>query len=698
MPDWQERHVPDIGIALVEVLAYAGDTLSYYQDAVATEAYLDTARQRISVRRHTRLVDYRMHEGCNARAWVCLSVTGSVQLKPEDILFVAGLQNVPQAAKVVLSRDELRTLPQNTFVAYEPLVADRGKPLRFREEHNTLLFYTWGQRECCLPRGATSATLRDGWVEEEPTPVEQGAPKAMQGKTTTPPAVHDRARKLQLIPGDVLIFEEVFGPITGDPADADPAHRHAVRLTKAQPGVDLLDHTPVVEIEWSLEDALPFPLCLSALSDADHGCVYRPDVSIARGNVVLVDHGMTIDAPENPDPGEVPVVGTQGECLCEGRPGDVTLIPARYRPTLAKSPLTYSDAVELARPASRVMQQDPREALPQVKLISRQQAGSKVVEIPWKPRFDLLGSGRDDVHFVVEIDNEGRAHLRFGDGECGRIPEAGMQFLALYRVGNGKAGDVGPEAIVHLVYRKEKPDGINGVRNPLPARGGMDPEPISEVKLFAPSIFRQQLQRAITADDYARIAERNPKRIEERHPGVQRAGAMLRWNGSWYEVQVAIDPLGSAQASEALLREIEGNLYPFRRMGHDLRVVPARYAWLDIAMDICVKPDYLRSHVKAALLERFSNRILPDGKGGFFHPDNLTFGEGIFMSRLVAKALDVEGVESAQVTRLQRQFERPNHEIENGVLPLRPLEIARCDNDPSFPEHGKLELTVRGGR
>jgi hypothetical protein len=68
MPAWQERHVPDLGIALVETLAYTADYLSYYQDAVATEAYLGTARKRISVRRHARLVDYRMHEGCNARA------------------------------------------------------------------------------------------------------------------------------------------------------------------------------------------------------------------------------------------------------------------------------------------------------------------------------------------------------------------------------------------------------------------------------------------------------------------------------------------------------------------------------------------------------------------------------------------------------------------------------------------------------
>ncbi len=34
VPDWQERHAADLGIALVELLAYTGDYLSYEQDAV----------------------------------------------------------------------------------------------------------------------------------------------------------------------------------------------------------------------------------------------------------------------------------------------------------------------------------------------------------------------------------------------------------------------------------------------------------------------------------------------------------------------------------------------------------------------------------------------------------------------------------------------------------------------------------------
>ena len=84
MPNWQETHVPDLGIALVEILAYTGDYLSYYQDAVATEAYLGTARQRITVRRHARLVDYALHEGCNSRAWVTVQ-TDQPELGPGPV-------------------------------------------------------------------------------------------------------------------------------------------------------------------------------------------------------------------------------------------------------------------------------------------------------------------------------------------------------------------------------------------------------------------------------------------------------------------------------------------------------------------------------------------------------------------------------------------------------------------------------------
>ncbi len=918
MPDRQERHVPDLGIALVELLAYVGDHLSYYQDAVATEAYLGTARQRISVRRHARLVDYPMHEGCNARAWVCVKAnTDPPPIDPDDVYFITG-KDLPVGG-TVLMHDELHNIPVSQYEVFEPLVEKPGspqfriqdlkdpgclaaklrdardpvsqylreqlsketqallddypgdgsfppsntlrkalvcdldriihgksfadekgfkkaklteetrkpmgqglqgddlvwlnrtlleetypqeiarsrkpdEPIHLYEAHNKIHFYTWGDQECCLPCGATSATLRDG-VGVEISKKEQGVAWVPGGReeetrrpivqipVKEPKADWDYQRELHLEPGDVLLFEEVIGPNTNDPADADPSRRHAVRLTNVEEAVDELYHQPVIEIEWTEADALPFPLCISTIGPPHLQCSMIKDVSVARGNVILVDHGRRIEAE---DLGVVPDRVTKQRCEGEGRPSDIEILPALFRPVLQRIPLTFCQPLPVDGPASRLLAQDPRQALPNIDLKSippvpgdviplfppaaltdlnalvslavklrrpeeddeqhddgekhnanegGQQAGNLKQDFAsrylrrllsdqtrqlldcwdgsailpgelkealiadllgllqsWTPQRDLLASEPDDFHYVVEMDNEGRAHLRFGDGELGRMPEAGTAFIAAYRVGNGPSGNVGAKAISHIVFRNGKKDGVRRVRNPLPAQGGTPPEPLAEVKLFAPHTFRTELQRAIIADDYAKLVMRGFK------DKVQRAAAALRWTGSWYEVLVAIDPRGQVEVDEALLEKIKGYLYRYRRIGHDLLVAPARYIPLDIEMVICVLPDYLRGHVKAALLDLFSNRRLADGRLGFFHPDNLTFGEGIYLSKLVAFAQAVPGVENVVVKKLERLNEGPNGEIENGILPLGPLEVARLDNDPSFPEHGQLKLNMGGGR
>jgi len=210
--------------------------------------------------------------------------------------------------------------------------------------------------------------------------------------------------------------------------------------------------------------------------------------------------------------------------------------------------------------------------------------------------------------------------------------------------------------------------------------------------LFAPHAFRQELERAIIADDYRALVERD-------FAGkVQRAGAALRWNGSRYEALVAIDQLGKEEADQSLLNDIFRRLHRYRRIGHDIHVQSAKLVPLLIEMKVCVHPHYLRGHVKAALLDLFSNRVLADGRKGFFHPDNLSFGEGIFLSRLVSLAQAVDGVESVEVTTLERWGEGQNHEIESGVLSLGPLEIAQLDNDPSLPENGTFNPKMGGGR
>jgi hypothetical protein len=699
MPEWRERHVPDLGITLVELLAYVGDYLSYYQDAVATEAYLETARKRISVRRHARLVDYFVHEGCNARAWLFLKCEAERQcFGREEIAFIT----LPERthSRNGLDRADLEKLAAGAFDYFEPMPEE----FCLYGAHNEIGIYTWGNSLCCLPRGTTTAVLIDGWLPGEPGEVDgQAGYEQKKYDNDCGPAhagLPPPTRKLQLRPGDFILFEELVGPKTGNVADRDPTHRHVVRITRVTEIEDPLFRenitgykkdfpTPLLEIEWSPRDALPFPLCLSVLgpADAETPCRLICDVSVARGNVILVDHGRTVhDAPEGDT---VPTERTDVFCESEGRVSETVVTAGKYEPKLPRRPVVFCEALPTRGPASVLLDQDPRRAIPAVKLTS---LGSEPNE--WLAHNDLLRSESDAADFAVEIDDEGEAHLRFGDGECGRAPEAGLQFTATYRVGGGEAGNVGAESIQQIVWPGHlRSDGvISEVRNPLPARGGTAPEPIAEAKLFAPRAFRKRLERAITPEDYAAIV------VREFPDEVQRAGAELRWTGSWYSVRVAIDPFGSEQVSRGLCEKIERVLQRYRRMGHDLQVVSARYVPLEIALTICVRPHFLRGHVEAALLDVFRGGLRRNGDRGFFHPDNLSFGDSIYLSRIVAAAQAVEGVESVLATRLRRRFESGHHELDEGVLRIGPLEIPRLDGDPLHPENGSLKFELRGGR
>jgi hypothetical protein len=692
MPDWSERHAADVEVMLVELLAYTGDYLSYYQDAVATEAYLDTSRQRISVRRHARLVDFDLHEGCNARAWVSLETSSDQTFEnPTDIAFITGLNKGLALPQNILNWESLSDTPASAYEVFEPL--DRVSPIKLYVAHNEIRFHTWGDTSCCLERDSTSATLVDAWqaVQPPPAPAKKKYSRKQEPEAQESAAdQNQRERVLQLKPGDVLIFEEVVGPNTGLAADANPAHRHAVRLTKVTEGEDPLirtaddQPTPYVYVEWGREDALPFPLCISGVGGAPD-CRYLENISVARANLVLVDHGKTV-GPEGL--GTVDQADADANCECAGVPSDVLFRPAPFAARLKQIPLTFrsplpSDKSRI-RSAAALLKQEVRRAAPQLWLTSEPSTG-------WQHCPDLIASNASDAHYVVEIDNDGIAHLRFGNDDLGQAPPVGMKFGATYRVGNGKAGNVGAESISRLVLGNQSLDGIFiNVRNPLAAVGGTDPEPVSEAKLFAPYLFRKEIQRAITAADYQQIAQRNSS--------LQRASAALVWTGSWYEADVAVDPLGRADVSDAFRKNLEYYLEKFRRMGHDLAVTRARYVPLKLTLEVCVLPNYQSAHVLAALLDVYSNRILPGGKRGFFHPDNLTFGEGIYLSQIIAAGQAVEGVECIRVFEFRRLSDVPNHEIEYGVLPLLTSEIAQLDNDPNYPERGQLEIYLLGGR
>jgi hypothetical protein len=660
VPGWQERSAADLGVTLVELLAYAADNLAYRQDAVANEAYLATARQRISVRRHARLVDYHLHEGCNARAFVYFDVNGP------DIALDKGTQlltRVPGLELVLTpGSHELNDAIDGGAEIFETVA-----PAVLDQQQNILAFYAWGNNGCCLPRGTTRATLR-GHIDT-------------------------------LAVGDILIFEEVISPTTLSADDADPGHRWAVRLTEivlsTDPSGGLFDEPPVdgpvdvTEIAWSEADALPFPLCLTVED--------RPElaISVARGNIVLVDHGRTLPSEQL---GTMPratlkqALSAPGNC-CTSTP-DVT-VPARFRPALANSPLTQSfdlgallDApVGKDTPwwaASAFALLSPRDATPAIVDLTGQVAGTTE---HWLPRRDLIDSAGNMPHVVVEIDNHSLALLRFGDGLLGKRPAEDTAFTAIYRIGNGTAGNVGAEAIAHIVSTT---NGVfAAVRNPLPASGGIDPEAIEAVRRDAPQAFRTQ-DRAVTATDYAAAAERRAD--------VQRAAATFRWTGSWYTVFVTPDRFGGGAVDAPFATQLRNHLERFRMAGYDLDVRPPRSVPLDVTLHVCVKPDYFRTEVAQAVRTVLSSTVLPDGTLGLFHPDNFSFGDPVYLSRIVAAAQAVEGVEAVQAEKFQRFISPLATSLNDEVIPIGSLEIAELANNPSFRERGRLIIEAGGGK
>lgn len=74
----------------------------------------------------------------------------------------------------------------------------------------------------------------------------------------------------------------------------------------------------------------------------------------------------------------------------------------------------------------------------------RSRAGDIRLEVDgerWHRRPDLASSGPDDRHFVVITQEDGRAAIRFGDGEHGRRPPKGSDIRMRYRSGQGATGN-----------------------------------------------------------------------------------------------------------------------------------------------------------------------------------------------------------------------------------------------------------------
>ncbi len=651
MPDWRERNPADIGVALVEVLADAADKASWFQDATGTEAFFERARYRQSLVRHARLLGYRPGEGSNARAAVAVVADTDRNGAPDVIARGTRFLTRPEAR----GSKHGATVPPDPGIVEDmirrgAIVFEAMEPLTsLRIARNAVAFHDWGDEGCCLLPGATSGFL-----------------------------LADRDA-LALEAGDLLVLEEriPFGGTAEDPPD--PARRQLVRLSRdpleaRDPVFDLT----LTEIHWFAEDALRFALPIGSAGSEPR--------SVARGNVLLVDEGRSVDHAA-PAPEDAALMHTLPESglLPDDGPGQAL----RFR--LAAEAVVHAAPFdpEQARRTSAAASLAPLEA--PVAAVSLTGDGETWISVP-----DLLASERFAPHVVIEPGTApGRAYARFGDGVLGRAPTEGAPFTARIRHGGGPRGNLGAGAIAHIVTQDG--DGIESLENPVAATGGTAPEPRRAVHVAAPQGFRVS-RRAVTVADYTDVAAR--------HPAVQRAFGRRRWTGSWYTVTLALDLVGGGHVDAAIADELRAFIEDHRLAGHDLEFISPVFVPLDIVLYVCARPDAYAADINRDLLALFSDRELPGGTRGLFHPDALEFGADVALSPLIARAMQVEGVAwigttnaaNEPVGRFARMDQPGIDYAEDAILPIAGAEIARLDNDPSRPENGRVQFLMEGGR
>lgn len=634
-PDWQERSTADVGTMLIELMAYAADHLSYYQDAVANEAWLETARQRISVRRHTRLIDYAMHDGASARVFVHFTAN-------DTGVIADGTQILTRLTEPVAGHDTHATV----ISGYGPAAARAaqaafevyGGGTSLHPTLNKLDIYAWGRGKCCLPRGTTRCDV-------------------------------DADAAALLKPGDFLLLEQLdaFSLL---PDETQPDHRQVVRLVSVAPTFDpLVPAKALTRLVWHDEDALTFPLCIAIIDDTGG----TRQTGVARGNIVLADHGRTIDTEWYP---EAPGPDAKGITLRSGR---------AFRFSLEEGPLSFRIAAPATASAASLHTTDPHAAGAEVTMLVPAKTDGTLLfgEQDWTAQPTLLSSSATNTHFVIETDNDGRAMIRFGDGVAGMLPPEGSLLRARYRAGVGTSGNVAPGALQHVIGDASLP--VDGVRNPLASWGGIAPEDLDEVKLTAPAAMRARSERAVTEDDYAKAAMQ--------HPLVSKAVATFRWTGTWHTVFVTIDPKAHTDYTPELEDSVREWLTRYLQTGYDLEIDPPSYVPVALTIEVCAAPGHFRTDVEEAIYA-----ALGRGAGSFFDPDRFTFGQPLYLSQVYAAVMAVEGVLAAEVLEFHRYGDGPAGELQRGAVVVGRTEVIRLDNDPNFPDNGILRLDMRSGK
>jgi len=659
-PRWTETIEADAGVMLAEVMSALGDELSYSQDRYGREAYLETLSERRSVRWHTRLVDYTIHDGRAASTLLSIQASSPGFVEAGTRVWAAPGGETPIPFEV---GDRLRDQrsPKVTYWIHPAW--------------NAMPAYVPDESRPCLPAGSVELFLRGE------------LPLAAQ----LPPT--------GLSPEEFWVGRRMV--LHGAPTDPSlPERRHLVRLVEVEKTTDPLvleggAPIPITRIRWDDDQAVPFELCL-------RDTVVHGNVVPATAGETFIEHFVIASNAGLPASADVP--------SAVEREGPYDEINGERSPTFFHS-LRETETRGLGW-VGPLGDAQPEVELEEVDAVTLEPAHPGDPE-RWEYQQSLLASAIDSAEFTLDdgirrrvigfhrIGEEvvhrdyaagGGFSVRFGDGEFGKVPADGTVFRVRYRTGPGAGANVAADSITLLVDPNPAPPTAwptlaalaESATNPFAVTSGVDPEPLAVIKHLAPEAFKAEPLRAVRDEDYREIAERLL-------PWVQRAGASARWTGSWLTELATADPRGSFALSAERRAELATTLDCVRQVGREVYVGDPEFVDLDLEVKVCVEPSAYPGQVE----ERVSAALT--GPMGFFHPDNFTFGTPLRRAALEAAIQAVPGVRGVEGMCLRAR----------GITPLAPFtamvfeagdnQVLRLQNDPRLPERGALRVFTRSG-
>ena len=287
--------------------------------------------------------------------------------------------------------------------------------------------------------------------------------------------------------------------------------------------------------------------------------------------------------------------------------------------------------------------------------------------------------------FVAEMEYERRGARCASATTSSAGARARARLHRAYRVGNGAAGNVGAEALRHIV------PATRGARDRACATrcrraAASSPKRSRRCGQRRPHAFRAQ-ERAVTPEATTR---RSPSATRS----VQRAAATLPLDRQLAHGLRHRRPARAARdVDDAFERELRALLERYRMAGHDLEIDAPRFVPLEIELSVCVRPDYFRGDVRRALLRALQQpRAARTAGAGVFHPDNFTFGQtGLPQPALRRRASGGRRRVGAASRRFQRQDEPATTALERRRAHARPRSRSRGSTTTrNLPEARRL--------